>query len=431
MTAERFHLAWFMSNGFGVQSWNDRWSGTTGREWMKADFYVDMARSLERACFDYMIIEDSSYVPNTYRGTSETYLKYAYATPKHDPTTLAPILAYATNRLGIVPTLSTTEYEPYMLARKMSSLDHLSDGRIGWNIVTSSNDLAAQNYGHDGQPPHDVRYDMADEFVDVVCRLWDSWEPDAVVMDREANVFADFTKVHTIDFEGEHYKSRGPLNCAPSPQGRPVFVQAGSSDRGKMFAARHAETVITPGTNIPAMKAMRDAVREAMVEVGRKPDDCKVLFLVAPLVDEEDAGARDRLERMQGEEERAVDMALAQMSRHTGIDFSQFPLDEPIPELSTNGHQSALARAVGKTPRELAVGPPTRVELMGSPDTVAAKMQETMEEVGGDGFLISSRSLTRRFISEITDGLVPALQKRGLVRTDYTYPHFRDNLLEF
>jgi long-chain alkane monooxygenase len=182
----QFHLSWFLSQGYGPKSWRGNWPGSSSdmARWMMPDLFLDLARGLERACFDYLIIEDSSMVPYTYQGSHDTYLRYAASTPKLDPAVLVPYLAQATAHLGLVPTLSVTEYPPFLLARLVNSLDHVTEGRVGWNCVTSSNDGAAQNYGHAEQLPHDERYDLADEFADLVTKLWDAWEPDAVVLSK-------------------------------------------------------------------------------------------------------------------------------------------------------------------------------------------------------------------------------------------------------
>ena len=181
MAKDHFHLAWFLSQGYGPKAWRSMWPGTEydKHRWMMPDIFVDLAQGLERGCFDYMIIEDSSMVPYTYQGSHDTYLKYGASAPKLDPAVLVPWLAMATKHLGLVPTLSTSEYPPYLLARLVNSLDHVTEGRIGWNCVTGSNDGAAENYGNAGQRPHDERYDVADEFAEVVTRLWEAWDEDA------------------------------------------------------------------------------------------------------------------------------------------------------------------------------------------------------------------------------------------------------------
>ena len=255
-------------------------------------------------------------------------------------------------------------------------------------------------------------------------------------------VYVDHTKVHTIDFEGQFYKSRGPLNTLRSPQGRPVLCQAGASPKGRALAAKYADTIIAPAMSVEGMKAYRDDIRARMEAGGRKPDEAKVLFLASPIVGDTDSEARDKQRRWMTDP-NFVEYMLAEISSITEIDFSRFALDEPLPgELTTNGERGALESFVGqgkeKTLRELASGGfteavPEAARLVGTPDAVAEAMGEIMEEVGGDGFLITSpvMRLNRRYITEITDGLVPALQARGLTRTSYTYQHFNDNLLEF
>ncbi len=430
---DHFHLAWFLSQGYGPKSWRSQWPGSDTRRWMMPDIFIDLARGLERACMDYMIIEDSSMVPYTYKGTHDVYLKYAASTPKLDPAVLVPYLAQATSHLGLVPTLSTSEYPPYLLARLVNTLDHVTEGRIGWNCVTSSNDAAAENYGHVGQRPHDERYDVADEFTDVVTRLWEAWEPDAVVLDRDKPMFADGAKVHPINHDGKYFKVRGPLNAPRSPQGRVPICQAGGSPRGQDFASKWAETIITNAVSVEGMKAYREDVRRRAVAHGRDPDRIKVLFLVYPLIDTTMAAARERRRLEVEESGRHLDLHLSGMSRLTNIDFSRFPLDEPLPDLTTNGHQSSLAKWIGKTPRSLAEGTNSRqgVDLVGTPDHVAGLMQDIMQEVGGDGFLLFNAYFDRRYIMEVCDGLVPELQRRGLTRKAYAHKHFRDNLLEF
>ena len=429
-----FHLAWFLSQGYGPKSWRTDWPGSDIRRWMMPDLFVELARAMERACFDYLIIEDSSNVPYTYQGAHDTYLKYAASTPKLDPAVLVPYLAQATEHLGIVPTLSVSEYPPYLLARLVNSLDHVTEGRIGWNCVTGSNDGAAQNYGRDKHYPHDERYDIADEFADVVTRLWEAWEPDAVVLDRDAPMFADGTKVHPIHHEGKYFKCRGPINAPRSPQGRVPICQAGGSPRGQLFASRWADTIITEGGgSVEKMKEYRDNVRRQAAEFGRNPDDIKVLFLAQPIIDVSMEAARERVRMKEVESEQHIDLQLSGMSRLTGIDFSKFDLDAPLPELTTNGHQSSLAKWIGKTPRSIVktYGRKAGIDFTGTADHVAGMMQEVMEEVGGDGFLLFNSYFDRRYVIEVCDGLVPELQRRGLTRKTYAHRHLRDNLLEF
>ncbi|MFT4262798.1 MAG: NtaA/DmoA family FMN-dependent monooxygenase [Nocardioides sp.] len=434
MSANPFHLAWFGAGGYGVKSWGKTWSGGGGGEdWANPQLWIDLSQALERARFDFIIIEDSSYVPDAYGGTFEAYVKSATATPKMDPTVLAPLMSFFTEKIGIVPTLSVSEYHPYLLARKINTLDHMSRGRTGWNIVTGSNDAGAQNFGYPGHKPHDERYDVAEEFFDLACRLWTSWEPDAVVLDEATQTWGDFTKVHTVDFEGRYFSSRGPLNAPQSPQGLPTFVQAGGSPRGKQFASRAANAIISGVEGgVEAMKRFRADIKEQAKGHGRNPDDAKVLFLVSPVVGETDEEAREKRERQKAFAVEHPELSLLHLSRHSMIDFSTWDLDEVIPEgTTTNGHQQMMAQAVGRTPRQIANDGLGAMEFVGSPATVAAQMDEVMQEVGGDGFLFANFDLNRRYISEIADGLAPALQRRGLTRQEYSFDQFRDNLLEF
>jgi FMN-dependent oxidoreductase (nitrilotriacetate monooxygenase family) len=428
-------MAWFLSRGYGPKAWRQDWGGSESAvsRWMMPDLFVDLARGMERACFDYLIIEDSSNVPYTYQGSHDAYLKYAQAAPKMDPSVLVPYLAEATKHLGIIPTLSTGEYPPFMLARLVNTLDHVTEGRVGWNMVTGSNDGGAQNYGRPGQYPHDERYDRADEIAEIVTRLWESWEPDAVVLDRERAIFADGSKVHAINYEGKYYACRGPLNAPRSPQGRPVLCQAGGSPRGQTFAARWSDTIIAAAENVAQMKRYRQEVRERAATFGRDPDSVKVLFLAYPIVDTTMEAARYRRDAERADAAQHIDMHLAAMSRLSGIDFSKYPLDEPLPELQSNGHQSSVAKFTGRTPRSIALGLAHKsgIDFTGTVDHVASMMQEAMEEVGGDGFLLFNGDFTRRYIAEITDGLVPELQRRGLTRTGYPHKTFRENLMEF
>ena len=433
MPAAPFHLGWFYSKGFGPKAWRHPWAGSAVHRFTKPDMAVDLARSMERAGFDYLMLEDSSNVPYTYQGSHDAYLRHSVDTPKLDPTVLAPFLTAATERLGIVVTCSTTEYQPFMLARKMNALDHVSDGRIGWNVVTGSNDGGAQNYGREKQYPHDERYDMADEFMEVAHRLWDAWEPDAVVLDLERGIFADGSKVHPINFEGKYFRSRGPLSSPRSPQGSPVICQAGGSGRGRQFAAQWAETIIASASTPEQMKTYRDDVRARAMEAGRDPDTIKVMFLVSPIISDTREDAQARLAAWTELTPDNIEYGLAHFSRMSGIDFSEFDLDEPLPALKSNGHQSMTKALEGKVLRDLLrtaqrFGP---ADVVGTATDVAGSLDEIMQHVGGDGFLLVNSYFSRRYVMEICDGLVPELQKRGLTRTRYEYDRFRDNLLAY
>src|SRR5271156_2264674 len=432
--SKRFHLAWFTN--FTAGNWDGTFSHG-GSPW-DGRFFVEMAQALERACFDYVIYEDKLLVPEAYRGSTETTLKYAHQVPKHDPVPLAAIVAAATSRLGVVATMSTMAWPPFMLARVSTTIDHIAGGRFGWNIVTSGEDTAAQNFGLDKLPPREMRYAMADEYMELVYRLFDSWEADAVVMDRERGIYADWRKVHPIHFEGEFFKCRGPLNTVPSPQRRPTFVQAGGSPRGRAFAAKHADSIIAPAYQLAGMKEYRDDVRAHAVKFGRNPDDIKVLFLVYPTLGETSEEARESHRRMVTAP-AFVEASLAASGTTSDIDFSQFDLDQPLPgRLTTNGEQGSLDKfqqwGSGKTLRQLASERfDSELDLIGTPDKGPDKMAGGMEEAGGAGcrFGTPFQRTSRRFINEVCEGLVPALQRRGLVREAYTQSTLRQILREF
>jgi FMN-dependent oxidoreductase (nitrilotriacetate monooxygenase family) len=401
--------------------------------------FLDMARCLERACFDYILIEDSSYVGESFGGSTEIYLKNAIAVPRQDPSVVASLMTTVTSRIGIVPTFGTYAYHPYLLARLVASLDQVSQGRIGWNAVTGSSDFAAMNFGLPGMPEHDLRYDMADEYMRAVKGLWASWEPGAIIADRHNSVLVDPTKVHAVNHEGRFFKTRGPLNSGPAPQGQPVIAQAGGSPRGRQFAAQHADTIVAHTKGTAAMQAYRDDVHKRMIACGRDPDSCKVLFLVAPIIGETDEEAQQRKRARAARAEATLAQRLAHFGKVTNIDFGKFDLDKPLPaDVTTNGHQQNLdefrARAAGRSIRATMTDDSVTslsVELVGTPDSIAARMGEVMEETGGDGFLFSMPNVHRRTLAEIEDGLIPALQDRGLVRAAYSHTQFRDNLLEF
>lgn len=433
MPKTKFHMAWFVSRGYGPKAWRLPWGGPDPQNWTKPDLFVDLARAMERTCFDYIMIEDSSNVPYTYQNSHDTYLRLAVDSPKLDPAVLAPFMMAATRHLGIVTTLATFEYHPFLLARLTNTLDHVSDGRAGWNLVTGSNDGGAQNYGLKGQYQHDERYEMADDYCEAVTRLWESWEPGAVVLDQERAIFADPTKVHPVHYQGKYFSTRGPLSAPRSPQGRPVICQAGGSPRGRTFAARWADTVIGSASSVDGMKAFRDDIRAQAASFGRDPDSLKILFLVAPIVDEFRESAMARRDAQKADAAAFIEWHLASSSRLTGIDFSKFDLDEPLPELDSNGHRTLAAAYAGRTLREIAgSGRQTAdLDLNGTACEVAARLSEMMDAIGGDGFLIMNGELTRRYVTEITDGLIPALQRLGVVRTRYEHALFRDNLLAF
>jgi alkanesulfonate monooxygenase SsuD/methylene tetrahydromethanopterin reductase-like flavin-dependent oxidoreductase (luciferase family) len=282
---------------------------------------------------------------------------------------------------------------------------------------------------------HDERYARADEWIEVVKGLWTSWDADAVVLDEARRVFADGGKVREIDFEGRWHRSRGPLTVPRPPQGTPVICQAGGSPAGRDLGARHADTIVAQVHGVEGMKEYRADVRRRMAALGRDPDTCKILFMVSPVLGETDEDAREKHERTLAAYRSNLDLNLSSLSYATGVDFAQFDLDAPFPELETNATKSSLAlmRQVAgtRTLREAVSGDIRKgVDLVGTPEAVAAQMDEIHQEVGGDGFIVQGNA-HRRHIAEISDGLAVALRRRGVIRDGYAHAHLRDTLLEF
>lgn len=427
-----FRLGWFLSTGFGVYGWNGQWSGNAASDAGDPQLFIDAATSLERAGFDYMMLEDSSVLPDVYGGGFDFAARNAVV--RLDPMPLIPILARATKHIGVVATMATTFYPPFLAARLMTTLDHLTNGRVGINLVTSSPDAAAQNYGLEQLPEHDLRYEMAHDWVGAVTALLDSWQPGSLVLDEINGAFADPTMISYADYHGKYYRTRGPLNTIPSPQGRPVFCQAGGSPAGRDFGAQHADTIIAASGTVESMKEYRADVSARMTSFGRDPAEVKVLFLCNPILADTDDDALAKRDRLDAAAAADVQMNLFNLSYHSGVDFSTFDLDAPVPDIQTNGHQSTMNRflqqANGKTLRE-ALPSKSRwgPEMVGSPDTVAARMEEIMQEVGGDGFLIGN-PVTRRELTEVCDGLAPVLRRRGSIRAGFRHSTFRENLLD-
>lgn len=432
-----FHLAWFTNPR--AHGWTangaDRWAGNDilPERWQTLSFLKDMARQLEGACFDFIMIEDHVVLTNDKQNLE----------PRIDPMIVMPVLAEATRKLGIIGTFSSSFYPPFLLARQINSVDHISGGRAGWNVVTSSEDWAAKAFGKDKQPPHDERYAIADEMLDLVKQLWDAWEPDPWEMSAETGRYVDPTKFREFTFDGKYHKSLGPLNVTRSPQERPAICQAGSSPAGRDFAAKHADVILcsTFGQNsVQALKDFRDDVRARVAKHGRDPDEVKVMYLISPVLGDTEEAAQQRYQEVVGMTPAILAQRLGRLTLHTDMDWTKFDLDAPFPDIDpagvTQGFQGMIASlkafSKGKTLREtLAEQETTSLKLIGTPDQVADQMQAAIEEIGGDGFLMHARPLTRRYLAEVLDGLVPILQRRGLVRSEYTTSTLRGHLKAF
>lgn len=432
-----FRLGWFVNYGFGAYGWNGRWSGNVAQDVARPDLFVQGAQALENGGFDYMMLEDASVLPDTYQGSFAHAVKRGAI--RQDPMPLVPLLAQATKHIGIVATMATTFYPPFMAARLINTLDHLTEGRFGANLVTASPHAAAQNFGYEKHFEHDLRYRMAGEWIQAVRALWNTWDRDAVVYDEERGMFADPDKVHYANFEGEFYKTRGPLNAVPSPQYHPVLCQAGGSGAGREFAAANVDTIIAANPGIDGMRDYREDITRLAEKNGRAGSDIKLLHLITPVLADSVDEARARKKAENEAADADVENQLAGLSYTSGLDMSKFDLDEPLPDMSdqVNGHQSSYAilaklAATGKPFREVLKGRRGQetVELVGTPETVADRMEEVMEQVGGDGYLVVM-PFTRKNLADVTDGLAPVLRRRGLIRDGYAHKTFKENLQSF
>ena len=438
MSSDYVHLNLFTMNSVEhVTAGNWRTPGDQSDRYTDADYWREVARTAERGGFDAVFFADVRGVYDVYGGDREVAIENAIQTPSNDPAYLVPAMAAETENLGFAVTKSTSYNHPYQLAREFSTLDHLTGGRVAFNIVTSYLESAARNLGLAERMEHDERYDRADEFVEVCYRLWeDSWDDDAVVVDRERGVYTDPEKVRSVDFEGEYFDVPGPHGCEPSPQRTPVLYQAGSSDRGREFAAANAEAVFV---SQPTERGVRDYVadlRERAESKGRDPDELRFFPGIVPVVGETEAIAREKYEAYA--ENVDYEATLALLAGFTDIDFSELEPDQKVEHIETEAIQGVINAFTKNDPdrewtvREVAefagLGTTSPV-VVGDPEQVADELQRWFEDVGVDGFNVKEvvRPGTLR---DFVDMVVPVLRERGLVREGYEGDTLRENLFE-
>ena len=388
------------------------------------------AQTLERGRFDAFFMADHLALLNMPMAA----LKRSATVTSFDPMILLPALAVVTERLGLVATGSTTFDEPYHVARRFASLDHISGGRAGWNIVTTSNPDAALNFGREEHMAHDDRYRRAREFFDVVTGLWDSWADDAFVRDAESGVFFDPAKLHVLDHRGEFLRVRGPLNVARPVQGWPVIVQAGASEAGRQLAAETAEVVFSGGGALADARAFYADVKGRMAAVGRDRDHLKILPGCFVVVGDTVAEARAKKARLDSLVH--PDSGLASLSVALGHDASGFALDAPLPDIpETNASQSGrqrvvdMARRENLTVRQLAerLGGYGGLAMVGTAATIADQMEEWLATEASDGFNVMFPYVPGG-LDDVVDKVVPELQRRGLFRREYEGRTLRENL---
>ena len=389
------------------------------------------AQTLERGKFDAFFMADHLAVLNMPMAA----LKRSATVSSFDPFILLPALAVLTSRLGLIATASTTYNEPYHVARKFASLDHISGGRAGWNLVTSANPHEALNFGFEDHLEHDARYRRGREFFDVVTGLWDSWAEDAFIRNVETGEYFDPSRMHVLNHKGPHFSVRGPLNIARPIQGWPVIVQAGASDAGRQIAAETAEVIFGGGNTLAGSRAFYADVKSRMARIGRDPDHLKVLpgaFVVVGDSLEEAQEKKQRLDSLVH-----PDSGIASLSVRLGHDVSGFDLDGPLPEIpESNASQSGrqrlidMAREKNMTVRQLAQyvgGSYGTLEMLGTPAMIADQMEEWLRNDACDGFNVMFPFLPAG-LDDFVERVVPELQRRGLFREDYEGVTLRENL---
>ena len=388
------------------------------------------AQTLERGKFDAFFMADHMAVLNMPLDA----LKRSHTVTSFEPFTLLSALSQVTDHLGLVATGSTTFDAPYHIARRFASLDHLSGGRAGWNIVTTSNPDAALNFGLDEHMEHGERYHRAREFYDVVTGLWDSWADDAFVRDAENGIYFDPEKLHVLNHKGEHLSVRGPLNIARPVQGWPVIVQAGASDSGRQLAAETAEAVFTAQSSLAVGQQFYANVMGRAAKVGRSPDHIKILPACFVVVGETVEEARKKRAKLDSLVHYAN--AIGSLSIALGHDASKFDPDGPLPDIpesnaSKSGRERAIALAKKEnlTVRQLAqrLGGYSGLAMVGTPKTIADEMEEWLETKGSDGFTVMFPYLPGG-LDDFVNGVIPELQRRGLFRREYEGKTLRENL---
>jgi FMN-dependent oxidoreductase (nitrilotriacetate monooxygenase family) len=402
---------------------------------LKLDFYADLARTLERGKFDLVFLADRLAIGDRYRDSHEIGVKYGdQDATRMDPIPVLGVMAAVTKHLGLGATRSTTYSLPYSVSREFATLDHLSGGRAAWNVVTSMNDSEAMNYSAATHLKHDERYDRADEFMELAFELWESWEPDALVLDREQGIYADPAKVHYVNFRSKWFQVRGPLNMPRSPQGRPVIIQAGSSGRGKMFAARWSEVIFGLQPTLKRMKGFTDDIRTELDKAGRAPTASKVLMAIMPFI----GATRSEAGEKRDLHDSLVDphVGLSTLAAHTNSDIGDLPLDATVNEIESTGSRGNMAalRSIASD-GGMTIAEAGRVygrgvmcpRSVGSAKDVAEELISIIDGEVADGFVLSPAFLPDTF-KDFVDHVVPILQASGRLRKDYTGTTLRERL---
>ncbi|OPH58405.1 hypothetical protein BC351_23940 [Paenibacillus ferrarius] len=427
----QMHLNLFLlSTGHHETSW--RHPATTPESITDIQYYTKLAQMAEKAKLDSLFLADALVLTPA--------IKYKVSAGL-EPFTLLSALAMGTERIGLIGTVSTTYNEPYNVARMFASLDHISGGRAGWNSVTSVGDVTAVNFGMEQHPKHEERYERAKEFLDVLKQLWDSWDDDAIIADKESGIYCDYDhKIHPIHHEGKHFKVRGPLNICRSPQGYPVLVQAGSSEAGMNLAAETAEVIFTAQDTLEHGIAFYANVKQRMQKYGRSRDELKILPGFSPIVGVTQAEAREKEEQLT--QLASIELGLVRLSNLFETDLRRFPLDVPLdlealPPIDQVKGQKArfqmfceMVQQHNLTLRQLILRTASargHYTVAGTPEHIADVMEEWMTKEAADGFNVMPPYFPDGF-EDFVNLVVPELQRRGLFRTEYTGRTLRDHL---
>lgn len=404
-------------------------------EYKDLEYWTDLAQILERGFFDGIFIADVLGIYDVYHQSAEHALTGAVQVPVNDPLQIVPAMAAVTKHLGFGVTTSISFEHPYPFARRISTLDHLTKGRVGWNIVTSYLESGSKNLGLKTQVNHDNRYDIADEYLEVLYKLWEgSWEEGSVLRDRESGIFADHKKVHPIQHEGKYFTVPGIHICEPSPQRTPVLYQAGASSRGQKFASQNAECVFIAAPSKIATKKVVQGIRQKLAQEGRDPYSVKIYALLSIVTDETDAKAQAKFKEYQSY--GSYDGALTLLSGWSGVDFSPYQPTDKVEYIQTNAIQSLLDSYVNADPERVwtieeianwnSLGGNGPV-LVGSAETVSDALQQWVEDTDVDGFNLAY-ILAHQTFADVVEFIVPELQKRGVYQTSYAQGTLREKL---
>lgn len=413
-------------HGAGASWWDWRHPEAFSDGSINFEFYKQQAKQAEAGKFDFLFVADSVYITEN---SSPHYLN------RFEPLTILSALAAVTDKIGVVGTLTVSYSEPFTVARQFASLDHISHGRAGWNIVTSWLEGSASNYSKEKHLDHDVRYRLAEEYLEVVKGLWDSWEDDAFVRNKETGEFFDKSKLHTLNHKGEFFSVKGPLNISRSKQGQPPILQAGTSEDGRNFAAKNADIVYAGHQSFEETRQYYKDLKRRAIAFGRSAGDISIIPNIRPII------GRTREEAEQKYHTYAnlvtIENALIALGRpFNDHDFSVYPLDEPFPDLGEHGanSQQGSSERIKRTAKEqnltlrqtaLLFSTP-RGEFIGTPEQVADSIQKWFEEGAADGFIVGTG--TTGALKDFVELVIPILQERGLFRTEYEHDTLRGHL---